>query len=426
MRPRFPNPFRSTSLWLIAGLLTFSAADGVSAYTLKTLRSFCATAGCKDGIVPLSGLLADSAGDLYGTTELGGVHNAGVAFELVPNANKTKWTEHLLHAFCSKPSCTDGQQPAEGNLIMDVNGNIYGTTQAGGKFNYGEIFRLTHTANGWALKVLHSFDYNNGAAPLALTYVGQSSGALWDAVSPLFGTAFEGSDANDDGLAYEFVINGTTAVETVIHRFTTAKGPNDLLADSAGNLYGTTLEGGKYGSGILYKLANGRWHQSILHNFCTIQDHCAAGPAGRLVMDGSGNLFGVTRYGGANSSCANNDGCGTVFEFTNGTFDIIYNFCPVAGCADGSSPLGGVILDTSGHLFGTTSGNATLPSTVFELQASGGSWFESVLYTFCSQLSCTDGNDAGAPLIMDSSGDLFGTTSRDGANGDGTVFELKP
>src|SRR5262249_16696605 len=157
------------------------------------------------------------------------------------------------------PSCTDGQQPDEGNLIMDINGSVYGTTQAGGKFGYGEIFRLTHTTNGWALKVLHSFNYNDGAAPGALTYVGQSTAPLWHTVSPLFGTTFEGSDVNNDGLAYEFVFNGTAWVETVIHRFTTAQSPNDLLADSAGNLYGTTFEGGKYGYGTLFKLESGTW-----------------------------------------------------------------------------------------------------------------------------------------------------------------------
>jgi uncharacterized repeat protein (TIGR03803 family) len=311
---------------------------------------------------------------------------------------------------------------------MDVNGNLYGTTQAGEKFGYGAVFRLTHGSNGWTTSVLHSFNYNDGAAPLALTYYGQAAGALWDAVSPLFGTAYEGSDINNHGLAYELAFNGAHWIETILHRFTTATGPNDLVFDAVGNLYGTVAEGGKYGGGILYRLAHGTWTETVLHNFCLPQHLCAAGPVGRLLIDNAGNVFGATRYGGSNSSCFNNTGCGTVFEYVNdGSFNIIYNFCSAANCTDGSAPLSGLIMDSSGDLLGTASSDGQfLGGTVFELMPGSGSWSETTLYAFCSLANCTDGKNPWAPLTLDASGDLFGTTSQGGAHNRGFLFELEP
>jgi uncharacterized repeat protein (TIGR03803 family) len=247
---------------------------------------------------------------------------------------------------------------------------------------------------------------------------------------------------------------GETVTENMLYRFCSqsacadgAHPYSDLIMDGAGNLYGTTLYGGSsscgYGCGTVFKLAptSAGWTQTVLYSFCS-QAACADGgyPQAGLIMDGAGNLYGTTFYGGTN--CPSNFGCGTVFKLapnsTGWTESVLYSFCSQSNCADGATPLAGLIMDSAGNLYGTTfygGGNCVGTDgcgTVFKLAPTSFGWAESVLYSFCSQSSCVDGRHPEAAVIMDSAGNLYGTTIQGGANcttglynsGCGTVFKL--
>ena len=427
---RTPTSRRVLTIAAAAMALALVLPAGASAYTLKTLHSYCYTPNfpnCVDGDRPVAGLLRDGSGNLYGTTSNGGKYGGGLVFKLVPGGGK--YSEYALHAFCAKANCTDGRVP-ESDLIMDVDGNLYGTAASGGKYNRGVVFRLTHRESGWGFAVLHNFCANgctNGFEPGAgLTYEGQASGALYDGASPLYGTAWGGGQY-DNGTAYQLTHNGSLWKHIVIHNFKTSNSPDALVMDPTGNLFGTTPFGGRYGGGLMYELASGTWKQTVLHEFCGTL-HCADGkePHGRLALDAAGNLFGTTYEQGSGSNCAVSDGCGVVFERTaDGRYRVLHDFCSRANCADGSGPLAGLIVHGS-TLFGTTNwGGDAVNSvgTVFKLAID--SRTESVLYSFCNA-NCDDGEHPQAPVIMDKSGNLFGTTSFYGAREGGTVFELKP
>jgi uncharacterized repeat protein (TIGR03803 family) len=328
-------------------------------------------------------------------------------------ASSSAYTESVLYGFsgfCAQPGCTNGTSPAAG-LIEDASGNLYGTTSAGGSsILWGTVFKLTPNGDGgYSESVLYNFCTQGGTN-------------CTDGADPLAG----------------------------------------LVEDASGNLYGTTANGGaNYSSnchdgscGTVFKLApngDGSYSQSVLYSFCAQGGtSCTDGanPLAGLIEDASGNLYGTTWYGGA--TVPNSDSTttgGTVFELKpngDGTYSesVLYTFCSQSGCADGEWPIAGLIEDTSGDLYGTTSaggatitvsGNTTTGGTVFKLTPNGdGSYSESVLYSFCSQSGCTDGEGPGAGLIEDAFGSLYGTTSYGGANcqygydgaGCGTVFEL--
>jgi hypothetical protein len=149
----------------------FAPCNSATAYTLLTLHSFCTDKKCADGDGPRAGVLMNRFGNLYGTTEQGGkFYNSGVAFELVPHAGQ--YTQSILHDFCSLPKCADGQLP-ESDLIMDGDGNLYGTALDSGH-GHGVVFRIAHEAHGWSYSVIHAFcnDSKNdacgdGSAPFA-------------------------------------------------------------------------------------------------------------------------------------------------------------------------------------------------------------------------------------------------------------------
>jgi uncharacterized repeat protein (TIGR03803 family) len=421
----------------VAGVIMAAAPFSECVAAVTTVYSFCSTSSCADGQMPVAGLLMDAAGDLYGTTENGGKYASGAVFKLVPNADKSAYTEHILKNFCVQVSCPGGQAP-EGDLIMDVDGNLYGTTYGGGKHFGGVVFKLTHGANGWGLRVIHEFcaksNCKDGGAPATgLAYAGQASGALWNEISPLFGTALYGG-THGKGIAYELAPGSAGWSFTVIHNFNAPAPvqtiiPSPLLVDPAGNLIGVTGNGGTLDEGELYKLAAGTWQKTTLHNFCS-EANCAGGSVGwgRVAMDAAGNLFGVTAYGGGGSSCTVNVGCGAAFEWTtSGEFDVIHAFCSQASCKDGGVPMAGVTIDANGNLFGTTSvGGLTGGGSVFEL-THGTTWTGRGLYDFCHKTNCTDGDTPYASVVLDGSGNIYGTTSAGGANGNGgTVFELTP
>ena len=435
--------------------MTVALCGAAPAYTLHTLYSFCTAKGCPDGEQPLTGLLVDPSGNLYGTTSDGGAHkHGGTIFELSPNGSA--WTYSVLYSFCAVKKCADGHAPSS-RLIVDTDGNLYGTTEDGGKdgdlSSGGTAFELVANAGrtAWTLKDLHDFcseggkKCTDGEYPypgVNLTYAGAASGAPYDGVSPLYGTAEnEGNSKTNGGVAYRLTPNGGTWTDDVLYDFCARKKCADgktpqsgMILDPSGNLFGMTFRGGQGDDpGTVFELSpagGGAWKETVLHSFCA-QSGCADGanPMGDLVADATGALFGTASQGGTGASCGadeNPSGCGVVFKLTPGgkasQQTVLYQFCSLGACADGSAPSAGLILDADGNLFGTTeNGGAKDSGTVFKLN--GG---EQVLYSFCVKKKCSDGALPRAPLIADGAGNLYGTTWTGGAHGQGTVFELTP
>ncbi|MGH6839303.1 MAG: choice-of-anchor tandem repeat GloVer-containing protein [Methylocella sp.] len=380
-----------------------AAGGGALAAPVETvLHSF--TFG--DGADPEAGVIADSNGNVYGTTFAGGASDAGVVFKLSPGGTYT-----VLHSF-SRGS--DGRFPLAG-LVADSSGNLYGTTDEGGGsgcggVGCGVVFKLSPDGTE---TVLHPFTGgSDGANPLA--------GLIADSSGNLYGTtAFGGASGN--GVVFKLSPSGT---ETVLHAFSGF--PSDggtpeggLIADSSGNLYGTTAIGGASGNGVVFKLsASGT--ETVLYSFKGGSD--GGTPVAGLIADSGGNLYGTTFAGGASNS-------GVVFKLSpSGTETVLHSFS--AAPSDGTNPRSGLIADSSGNLFGTTQEGGALggvcPSgcgMVFKVTPSG---TETVLYAFTGG---SDGANPLAGLIADSIGNLYGTASRGGGSGCpstgcGTVFKL--
>ena len=300
------------------GVLAVLVADG-TAQTLSTLHVFNGQG--TDGATP-TGLTRGNSGALYGTTlGVGGTSGLGTVFELTPpTAPDAGWKYTILHRFTGQNE--DGSAPYSG-VIFDANGALYGTTSAGGNSGKGTIFQLTPAADGaWIETVLHSFTGQNGDG--ATPYAGLTFGAN----GALYGTTSTGGTSGA-GTVFEMTPPSpgqTNWHETLIHSFngdtgdpSTADGESPyggLILDAQGNLYGMTAQGGLNDFGTVFELtptANGTsWTQTVLHNFGSYPD--GAGAFGTLVLDSSGNLYGVTENGTALSR--NDAQIGTVFEVT--------------------------------------------------------------------------------------------------------------
>jgi uncharacterized repeat protein (TIGR03803 family) len=261
----------------------------------------------------------------------------------------------------------------------------------------------------------------DGANPVA--------GLVMDSSGNLYGTA-PGDGAYYDGVIFKLAPDGT---ETTLYSFCPQANCPDgqypagsLILDSSGNLYGTTEGGGAQGFGAVFELApNGS--ETVLYSFCS-RKHCSDGasPVAGLVLDSSGNLYGTAQSGGKG-----NYQPGVVFRLApNGVEKVLHNFCSQANCADGASPVAGLVMDSSGNLYGTTQyGGPQNYGAVFKVAPDGS---ETILYSFCSQANCVDGDTPVASLIMDSSGNLYGTTVAGGAGhcqnelgaGCGVAFKL--
>jgi uncharacterized repeat protein (TIGR03803 family) len=319
-------------------------------------------------------------------------------------------SEEILYSF----SGADGAYPDAG-LIMDASGNLYGTTSHGG-IGYGAVFELVNSSGTYSEKVLHNFTgYPDGTYPIA--------GLIMDASGNLYGTTSNGG-TDGYGTVFELVNSSGTYSESVLYSFTNSSGDGatptaSLIMDKSGNLYGTTNGGGTNGYGTVFELVNsaGTYSEKVLYSF-TGSPGDGANPIAGLILDASGNLYGTTVIGGTN-------GVGTVFELVNssGTYSekVLYSFTNFGG--DGAYAYGGLIMDASGNLYGTTySGGTNGAGTIFELANSSGTYSEKVLYSFTGVNG--DGALPYAGLTMDTSGNLYGTTYEGGTNGYGTVFKL--
>ena len=273
----------------------------------------------------------------------------------------------------------------------------------GGAYFSGTVFKLD--ANGVEI-VLHSLG-GRGDHPLA--------GVVRDAAGNLYGTAsLGGNPACNGGCGIVFKVN-TSGKELLLHGFTGSPDGRfpaaDLIRDKAGNLYGTTLEGGG-GAGIVFKLGP-KGFETVLYHFTVLAN--GEGPSGGLVRDASGNFYGVTAVGG-DPTCS----CGVVYKLDkSGTLTVLYRF---KGGSDGYRPIGTLVRDPAGNLYGATAGGgSTNNGTVFKLDTNG---VETILHSFAGFPS--DGSGPLAGLARDSAGNLYGTTYQGGTNNGGTAFKLTP
>lgn len=284
----------------------------------------------------------------------------GVVFELSPASSG--WTETVLYSFNGG---TDGAWPYSG-VIFDNAGDLYGTTSQGGGagncvFGCGTVFKLAHSSSGWTETLLHTFPANNADG------IYPAGNLAFDANGNLYGITGGGGASQNYGAVYQLspASSGGGWTETVIHSFNVVDGmyPDaGVIIGSDGNLYGTTTEGGNSPSlgGVVFELtkSNGAWTQVVLYNFQGRSVNFS--PEGGLLFDSVGNLYGVTEWGGNTSTqCPNNGLCGTVFRLTptaGGSWNqlLLYSFCTDSSCSDGMNPRGGLASDSAGNLYGTT------------------------------------------------------------------------
>ncbi len=417
-----------------------------------------------DGNGPQGALIQDANGVLYGTTAIGGPASAGTVFSLTPpQAGTSVWTETVLYSFTGG---ADGSAPMSA-LVMDANGNLYGTTDLDGAYGAGTVFMLSPPANGgpWTETTLWSFTGGaDGGNP--------TSKLIFDMAGNLYGTTNYGGTANL-GTVFELSppTDGTQNwVQATLWSFaggTDGSSPQaGLYMDANSNLYGTTAAGGVNNVGTVFELSplndgSGTWTEQLLWNFTGATD--GGTPLGALIADSQGNLYGTTQYGGTGNCpqgawewtlrggqsaqggtgaaplAAPFDNCGTVFELSppaDGvsawTENVIFNF---DNGPDGANPDAELVFDTYGNLFGTTpDGGAKPQGSLFELTPANdgsGTWSETTPFDFTEKAN--QGFYPHGGLLLGADGALYGTASHGGTTwvhvknfGYGMVFRLMP
>jgi len=333
---------------------------------LTTLYTFCSQLYCTDGADPQAGLVQASDGNFYGTTYWGGAYAQGTVFKITPAGDLT-----TLYSFCSQTNCADGEYP-EAGLVQASNGNLYGTTVAGGSTStclgcgYGTVFEITLAGQ---LTTLYSFCSQEGCA---------------DGVNPVDG----------------------------------------LVQATDGNLYGTTSLAGAYGGGTVFGITPAG-QLTTLYSFCA-QTNCTDGyyPQAGLIQASDGNLYGTTYYGGANWANNNFGFGGTVFEISlTGQFNTLYSFCSQANCSDGTYPDAGLVQASDGNFYGTTEGGGIYYGichigcgTAFEITPAG-------QLTTLHDFNLSGGGYPYSGLLA-ANGNLYGSTGLGGSRFGGVIFSL--
>lgn len=390
---------RAMTLAVLTALLLIAASPAL-AQTEEVLYAF---KGHPDGANPYATLTLQG-GNIFGTTYNGGLNGLGSVFELTPNGNGG-WNETVLYSFCPVyPSCTDGENPTYTKVIFDAAGNMYGTAFAGGTLGNGVVYELSPSSSGWTYQVIYNFAGQPDAAnPI--------NGLVMDAAGNLYGTSYNGGGGNN-GAVFQLHPTGTgTWTEQVI-----APVPEifaGLAIDSAGDLYGTTT------SSVFKIIPNGT-NNWFLTNILVFTNGATQGnePNGTPILDSSGNVYGTTTLGGKNNQ-------GVIYilvknSTTKYTERVLYNFGP-----NGTQPIGGLVMDSSRNLYGTTTaGGIKGDGVVYKVTYSGGKYVgETSLHAFNPTGEGTvDGAVPYGALILDSQNYLYGTTFGAGANGFGTVF----
>lgn len=403
-------------------LAALVAAGAAHATTFTVLHNFTGP----EGMRPQTALLRDGQGNLFGTAEQSSPKKStGMVFKFTPKGRLI-----VVHAFRGHE---DGNQPEASTVVADTAGNLYGTTQTGGKpidAKGGTVFKIAPDGTESLLHIFHGVP--DGVNP--------SAGLTIDTAGNLYGTTPGGgtitqcvnTDSSGCGTVFKIAPGGA---ETVLHAF---EGPDgiglygaDLLVDGSGDIYGVTYAGGAFntcyggpGCGTVFKIASDGTF-STLYSFKGINSGGNDGnfPLSTLIEDDAGNLYGTTWSGGVSldRSC---NGCGTIFKIDpEGAETVLYTF---PGGAGGQQPEGGVVRDAQGNLYGTAYGGGDLHcqkhvgcGIAYKLTPDG-------TFTVIHVFEKTDGAYPVGGLIGDGAGNLYGTTTAGGAYGGGTIFELTP
>jgi uncharacterized repeat protein (TIGR03803 family) len=427
-RPSLPVFVSLHAVLLLALWITFGAvlAQAQNYCGPVTVVNFNGT----NGQYPAAGVTFDGLGNMYGTTAQGGPtfnpignqgilnYGLGTIWKYSPSSGLTQ-----LFAFSGQTSPSNNGYRPETPLVRDAQGNLYGTTYYGGNdfspnvnnhFGWGTLFE--YSAAGQFTE-LYQFSGPDGANPV---------GAILDSKENLWGTTWQGGlgwnqTLGNFGLGTIFEYSSGTLTNPVLFSSSNGGGNTDggLAADGQGNYYGTTYEGGANGFGSLFQYSSSTGQLTTLFNF----DRNPHGslPAATVTLDGKGNIYGTTYQGGSHSS-ASNYCCGTVWKYSlsSGTMTTPVSFDGDTVPADGMFPGGGVTLDSSGNVYGTTiQGGSNGDGIVFEYSASG---VLSTLVTF----SGPNGWSPEGNLVFDSNNNLWGITNQGGSSGYGTVYKLTP
>src|SRR5271165_575079 len=408
-------------------LLMIVLATQLHAQTFTVLHTFT---GGIDGESPLVGLTIDAAGNLYGTASEGGYGKLGACY---PGGCGTGFKlRHTSSGWLFTPiydfqGHSDGANPY-GGVTLGRDGTLYGTTELGGSSSCGTVFNLkpppaacTSALCQWTKTTLYSFQGDDGCAlsgPLTLDQAGNFYGTTLNENGKGYGNVYELSPSH----------GGWT--ETVLHAFTLSNGDGifpgygGVVFDKAGNLYGMTSGGGDlscapgYGCGMVFQLtpSGSGWTESDVYSFENGSD--GAYPLGGVIFDSSGNLYGATSTGGSGNG-------GTVFELSpsNG----YWNFGLLAGLVSTGTSAGSwssLVMDKAGNLYGTARANGVYgEGSVFKLSPSNGGWTYTSLHDF---YCATDGCSPYGSVVFDANGNIYGTTGGGGASYAGTVWEITP
>lgn len=375
------------------------AAHPAQAQTEEVLYNF---AGKPDGQYPTSRLTFNGA-NLYGTTYNGGAYGNGSVFELSPNGNGG-WTETILYSFCpASPSCVDGANPELSYVTFDTQGNIYGTAINGGALGNGVVFKLTPSGQTWTESVIYSFAGEPDAAnPI--------NGLVMDTAGNLYGVGYAGG-AQNNGAVFELSPSGATWTENVLASINSTYAG---LTMASGYLVGASTEA----IFALVPNGSGGWVPDVIYTF-NPADAATEGsePNGTPWVDSSLNIYGTTTSGGKNNG-------GVVYKLTSvkGVYkeSLLFSFGNI-----GAAPYSGVVLDSSGNIYGTTTaGGKNDAGIVYELVApqGGKGYIERTIQNFVGENGALPYDS----LILDSNNYLYGTTYAGGAGGNGAVFIANP
>lgn len=412
-------------LWMtlavaVVAIAIIVAATQVEAQTFTVLHSFT---GGADGAYPRAGLTLDRAGNLYGTTEGGGEHGWGVVFKL--KRTGSSWLLSPLYSFAGAPN--DGADP-ESRVVFGPDGSLYGTTADGGTDYAGTVFKLNPAARAcnsaicpWTETQLHIFpdpEDTDGFYP--------SGDLTIDPQGNIYGTT-SGGGAGDPygcdglgcGVVYEVSQTQGNWNESVLYAFTgSADGgvpSGGVIFDHSGKLYGTA----SFGNGTIFQLASSQsgWSLNNLYTFMRQSDGWYPDEAG--VFDASGNLYVSSADGGGGGT---NGGAVVELQRSSGwSFNLVYAFTS----NNGRNTSGTLVMDAAGNLYGTSgAGGMWGVGAVFKLTPTANGWTYSTLHDFTPNGS--DGFRPVGGVVMDAAGNLYGTSSAAGAGGVGVVWEITP
>ena len=389
-RDRAKEP-KLSRLACIVFALCLTAVTASPAQTFEILLDFNRSDGANPGLMSL---VQGTDGNFYGTTGNGGTYNRGTIFKITSEGKLT-----TVHNSCSLPNCIDGEYP--NGLVQASKGDFYGTAPFGGVYTLGVIFRIT---SGGTLTILHSFDGTDGLNPES-TLIQATDGDFYGTTSAYYG--------NLVGTVFKITPQGDF---TTLHTFCSLARCRDgkfpvggLVQATNGDFYGTTVEGGAFGYGTVFRMTS-EGALTTLHSFDGTD---GSGPYATLVQATDGDFYGIT-------NAAGNQFTGTVFKITpGGKLTTLHTFCSIPGCGDGFDLTGPLVQATDGNLYGTTQegGADYCCGTVFQITPEG-------TLTTLHSFDATHGGQPGGGLLQATNGDFYGATSIGGIYSDGTVFDL--